>query len=79
MLKNKVQIETKLQSYACENVSKFGRRIETRVHSLLYSQTESDGSLEVTAGVSVGVVPRSQVGGDAHLDEREESHEAEDD
>jgi hypothetical protein len=45
----------------------------------LDSQTESDGSLKVTAGIPVRVVPRGQVGGDTHFDEREEGHETEDD
>ena len=44
-----------------------------------YSQTESDGTSEVSRGVSVRVVPGGKVGGDTSLDEREEEQKPEND
>ena len=44
-----------------------------------YSQTESDGTSEVSRRVSVRVVPGGKVGGDTSLDEREEEQKPEND
>jgi hypothetical protein len=44
----------------------------------LYLQSESDSSGEVTAGVSVLVVPGGKVGSDTHLNDGEEKDQSKD-
>jgi hypothetical protein len=52
--------------------------LEMDVRVRLYLQSESDSSGEVTAGVSVLVVPGGKVGSDTHLNDGEEKDQSED-